>query len=112
MQEFITNSDIVIFAGCAAAIYERTMRGKDQVIYMGQPFIFDKYVQLTNGIEKRIWRCNQWWNKKCRARIYTIGDLVTPINKLHTHADIIKRKKRTTKKRVALDIDEAIISTI
>ncbi|XP_055704552.1 modifier of mdg4-like isoform X23 [Phlebotomus papatasi] len=98
--------------GCAAAIYERTMRGKDQVIYMGQPFIFDKYVQLTNGIEKRIWRCNQWWNKKCRARIYTIGDLVTPINKLHTHADIIKRKKRTTKKRVALDIDEAIIATI
>ncbi|XP_059611358.1 modifier of mdg4-like isoform X16 [Phlebotomus argentipes] len=98
--------------GCAAAIYERTMRGKDQVIYMGQPFIFDKYVQLSNGIEKRIWRCNQWWNKKCRARIYTIGDLVTPINKLHTHADIIKRKKRTTKKRVELDIDGTIITTI
>ncbi|XP_055695338.1 modifier of mdg4-like isoform X17 [Lutzomyia longipalpis] len=98
--------------GCAAAIYERTMRGKDQVIYMGQPFIFDKFVQLSNGIEKRIWRCNQWWNKKCRARIYTIGDIVTPINKLHTHADIIKRKKRTIKKKVELDIDGTIITTI
>ncbi|GAB0086323.1 FLYWCH-type domain-containing protein [Sergentomyia squamirostris] len=41
------------------------MRGKDQVIYMGQPFIFDKYVQLTTGVQKKVWRCNQWWSQRC-----------------------------------------------
>lgn len=38
------------------------------------------------------------WNKKCRARVYTIGDIITPLQKLHTHEDIIYRKKRVAKK--------------
>lgn len=38
------------------------------------------------------------WNNKCRARVYTIGDRVTPLNKYHTHEDIIHRKKRVSKK--------------
>lgn len=42
---------------------------------------------------------NSRWNKKCRARVYTIGDNVTPLNKYHTHEDIIHRKKRVPKKR-------------
>lgn len=38
------------------------------------------------------------WNKKCRARVFTIGDIVTPLNKYHTHEDIIHRKKRVSKR--------------
>lgn len=45
------------------------------------------------------------WNKKCRARVYTIGDNVTPLNKYHTHEDIIHRKKRVAKKRPDDDKD-------
>lgn len=56
-------------------------------------------INLNDGSLKRLWRCNQWWNKKCRARVYTIGDRVTPLNKYHTHEDIIHRKKRVSKKR-------------
>lgn len=55
---------------------------------------------LTDGLEKKLWRCNQWWNKRCRARVYTIGDIVTPLNKYHTHEDIIRRKKRIAKKKI------------
>jgi hypothetical protein len=75
------------------------MRGKEQLIYQGQPFIFEKLMRLHDGKCKKIWRCNQWWNEKCRARVFTIDQLVTPLNKFHTHEDIIKRKRRTVKKQ-------------
>lgn len=47
------------------------------------------------------------WNKKCRSRVYTVGDIVTPLNKYHTHEEIIHRKKRVTKKKDLLENDEA-----
>lgn len=50
--------------------------------------------------------CINRWNKKCRARVYTIGDVITPLQKLHTHEDIIHRKKRVAKKNVKRDKDE------
>lgn len=75
------------------------MRGKDQLLYLGQPFIFEKNVK-SQCYEKKIWRCNQWWNQKCRARVYTIENLITPINKFHTHEDVITRKQRTKKERL------------
>lgn len=31
--------------------------------------------------------------------MYTVGDVVTPLNKYHTHEEIIHRKKRVAKKR-------------
>lgn len=37
--------------------------------------------------------------------MYTVGDLVTPLNKYHTHEEIIHRKKRVTKKRQPDDKD-------
>lgn len=76
------------------AVFTRTMRDKDQVIYHGQPYILDKEVPLKSGSLKRIWRCNQWWRQKCRARIYTVGGSVWPMKNLHTHQDVVKRKKR------------------
>lgn len=39
------------------------------------------------------------WNKKCRSRVFTVGDIITPLNKFHTHEEIIHRKKRVTKKK-------------
>lgn len=74
------------------------MRGKDQLMYLGQPFIFEKTIRNTEFGDKKIWRCNQWWSQKCRARVYTVGKFVTPLNKFHTHVDVIKRKRRMTKK--------------
>lgn len=74
------------------------MRGKEQLIYMGQPFIFEKLIHDKNGQLKKIWRCNQWWNEKCRARVYTIDKFITPLNKFHTHTEVIKRKQRIGKK--------------
>lgn len=71
------------------------------MIFCGQPFVYEKRVVLPNGTEKKLWRCNQWWNQKCRARVYTIDDVITPLNKYHTHEDIVKRKKRVAKKRDA-----------
>lgn len=35
---------------------------------------------------------------KCRARVYTIGGIITTLNKYHTHEEIIYRKKRVSKK--------------
>lgn len=43
-----------------------------------------------------LWTCR--WNKKCRARVYTIDGIITTLNKYHTHEDIIYRKKRVSKK--------------
>lgn len=77
----------------------RTIRGKDKVIYHGHPFLFDTVVRSAGGAEKRIWRCGQWWNGKCRARVYTIGDYVYPLKKSHTHQEIIMRKKRVAIKK-------------
>lgn len=53
---------------------------------------------MAGGTYKKLWRCNQWWNKRCRARVFTIGDTITPLNKFHTHEDIIRRKKRVSRK--------------
>lgn len=80
------------------------MRGKEQLLYLGQPFVFEKLVITQNAIPKKIWRCNQWWNQKCRARVYTIENVITPLNRYHTHSDIIKRKRRVTKKKATIVI--------
>lgn len=82
------------------AIFTTTMRGKEQLLYLGQPFVFEKLVVTSTAQSKKIWRCNQWWNQKCRARVYTIGNLITPLNRYHTHSDIVKRKRRVTKKKI------------
>ncbi|XP_035777049.1 modifier of mdg4-like isoform X29 [Anopheles albimanus] len=79
------------------AIFSTTMRGKQQLLYHGQPFVFEKEVPQGSAEPKQIWRCNQWWNQKCRARVYTIAKLVTPLNGYHTHSDIVKRKQRVVK---------------
>ncbi|XP_031625135.1 modifier of mdg4-like isoform X9 [Contarinia nasturtii] len=81
------------------AVYTQTTRGKEQLIFMGQPFIYEKSIRLPDGETKKLWRCNQWWNKKCRARVFTIADKVTPLQLYHKHTEIIYRKKRVTKKR-------------
>lgn len=87
------------------AVFSQTTRGKEQLIFCGQPFIYEKRVSLPDGEVKKLWRCNQWWNKKCRARVYTIRDIVTPLNKYHTHEDIIRRKKRIAKKKIRAPIE-------
>ncbi|XP_036216989.2 uncharacterized protein [Bactrocera oleae] len=79
----------------SVAIYSATSRGRVQLIYGGQPFIFEKILKLATGEEKKFWRCNQWWNQKCRSRVYTINDIVMPLNRYHTHEEIVRRKKRT-----------------
>lgn len=48
--------------------------------------------------------------------MYTINNDVTPLNKYHTHEDIIHRKKRVTKKRKGDDknygdVDYLVVST-
>nr|NP_788703.1 modifier of mdg4, isoform V [Drosophila melanogaster]AAO41585.1 modifier of mdg4, isoform V [Drosophila melanogaster]CAB85484.1 mod(mdg4)62.3 [Drosophila melanogaster] len=78
----------------SVAIYSATSRGRMQLIYGGQPFIFEKTLKLSSGEEKRFWRCNQWWNQKCRSRVFTINDVVCPLNRFHTHEEIVRRKKR------------------
>ena len=75
------------------------MRGKTQLLFQGQPFVLEKIMKKGEA-EKKIWRCNQWWNEKCRARVYTINDIITPLNRFHTHEDIIKRKPRTKKPKI------------
>uniref|UniRef100_A0A182PMZ2 FLYWCH-type domain-containing protein n=1 Tax=Anopheles epiroticus TaxID=199890 RepID=A0A182PMZ2_9DIPT len=80
------------------AVFSTTMRGKEQLVYKGQPFVFEKLVLTATGQSKKIWRCNQWWNQKCRARVYTIDDHITPLNRYHTHSDIVKRKQRVAKR--------------
>lgn len=82
------------------ARYSQTTRGKTQLLYLGQPFVFEKDVKGHNNVvERKIWRCNQWWNEKCRARVYTVDDRITPLNKFHTHSHVINRKPRINKKR-------------
>lgn len=105
--------DLIAFADYDAemykAIFSQTTRGKQQLLFCGQPFIYEKRVLLRDGIEKKLWRCNQWWNRRCRARVFTIGDAITPLNKYHTHEDIIRRKKRIVKKKTepVEQVDEA-----
>lgn len=79
------------------AIYSATSRGRVQLIYGGQPFIFEKNLKLAGGEEKKYWRCNQWWNQRCRSRVFTIKDTVVPLNRYHTHEEIVRRKKRVRK---------------
>lgn len=97
---FILDTDGDLFK----AIFSQTTRGKEQLIFCGQPFIYEKRVHLPDGEVKKLWRCNQWWNKRCRARVYTIRGVVTPLNKYHTHEEIIRRKKRIAKKKVIAPI--------
>lgn len=82
------------------AKFSQTSRGKTQLLYLGQPFVFEKSVKDSNGKtpERKVWRCNQWWNEKCRARVFTIEDRITPLNQFHTHSQIINRKRRVTNK--------------
>lgn len=80
-----------------AAVYSATSRGRIQLIYGGQPFIFEKKIKLATNEEKKYWRCNQWWNQKCRSRVCTINDMVFPLNRYHTHEEIVRRKKRVRK---------------
>lgn len=47
--------------------------------------------------------------------MYTIGDTVTPLNKYHTHEEIIYRKKRVAKKQGKddkdyIDVDYLLVS--
>lgn len=93
------------------ARYSQTTRGKTQLLYLGQPFVFEKDVKgQNNKLEKKIWRCNQWWNEKCRARVYTINHRITPLNKFHTHSHVINRKPRVSKKkRVASASDMLVV---
>lgn len=90
------------------AEFSQTTRGRDQLIFCGQPFIYEKGITLPNGTYKKLWRCNQWWNKKCRARVFTIDDTVTPLNKYHTHEDIIRRKKRVSRKTKLTEYIEVV----
>lgn len=86
------------------ARYSQTTRGKTQLLYLGQPFVFEKNVKGNhNTQEKKIWRCNQWWNEKCRARVSTINDIIKPLNKFHTHSHVINRKPRVPKKKISVD---------
>ncbi|XP_026845151.1 GATA-type transcription factor SRE1 [Drosophila persimilis] len=81
-----------------------------QLIYGGQPFIFEKTLKLSSGEEKRYWRCNQWWNQKCRSRVFTVNDIVCPLNRFHTHEEIVRRKKRV--RRVPVDTEAVSKSTV
>lgn len=85
------------------AIFSHTTRGREQLIFCGQPFVYEKQNTLANGQVKKLWRCNQWWNKRCRARVYTINNVVSTLNKFHTHEEIIRRKKRVAKKKEKTD---------
>lgn len=70
------------------AIFHSTIRGRPKLIYMGQPYVFEK----QSG-DRKLWRCNQWWNaRKCRARAYTMGNIVGPVQKYHTHEDVVYHK--------------------
>lgn len=91
------------------ARYSQTTRGKTQLLYLGQPFVFEKDVKGNNNkVERKIWRCNQWWNEKCRARVFTLNERITALNKFHTHSHVINRKPRVSKKKsIAMIVDVA-----
>ncbi|XP_070506015.1 modifier of mdg4-like isoform X29 [Chironomus tepperi] len=87
------------------AKYSQTTRGKTQLIFLGQPFVFEKDVKGHNNvIERKIFRCNRWWDMKCRARVYVSNDRITPLNKYHTHSHVINRKSRTSKKKMFSEV--------
>ncbi|XP_052889312.1 modifier of mdg4-like isoform X19 [Anopheles moucheti] len=94
------------------AVFTKTMRGKEQLLYMGQPFVFEKLVLTHLGQSKKIWRCNQWWNQKCRARVYTIDRQITPLNGYHTHSEIVKRKQRVVKRDKTATSSEAVTGNV
>lgn len=81
------------------------MRGKIQLIYQGQPFVLEKVITKGDN-ERKIWRCNQWWNEKCRARVFTVNNIITPLNRFHTHEDIIRRKPRTKKPKIEIYVTD------
>lgn len=95
------------------AIFSHTTRGREQLVFCGQPFVYEKQNTLPNGDVKKLWRCNQWWNKRCRARVYTVNNVVSTLNKYHTHEEIIKRKKRVSKpKKEKNDANETEVFTL
>uniref|UniRef100_A0A182MES3 BEN domain-containing protein n=1 Tax=Anopheles culicifacies TaxID=139723 RepID=A0A182MES3_9DIPT len=94
------------------AVFTTTMRGKEQLVYMGQPFVFEKLVLTHAGQPKKIWRCNQWWNQKCRARVYTIDRHITTLNGYHTHAEIVTRKQRVAKREKTVCSDGTLNSNL
>lgn len=47
--------------GMYKAVYAQTTRGKDQLLFCGQPFIYEKSIRLPNDQLKKLWRCNQWY---------------------------------------------------
>lgn len=60
-------------------------------------------MKLETGEEKKYWRCNQWWNQKCRSRVFTVNNVITPLNSQHTHVDIVRRKKRVRKQKIMVE---------
>lgn len=94
---FTNPAIIFVILDATVAVYSATSRGRIQLIYGGQPFIFEKKIKLATNEEKKYWRCNQWWNQKCRSRVCTISDMVIPLNRFHTHEEIVRRKKRVRK---------------
>lgn len=56
------------------AIYSQTTRGKEQLLFCGQPFIYEKSVRMPSGEMKKFWRCNQWYEPDSVVfyEIYTI----------------------------------------
>lgn len=63
-------------------------------------------MKMKYGGEKRYWRCNQWWSRKCRARVYTVGDEVFPLKAEHTHTDVGTRKKREKRQKPVVEVGE------
>lgn len=46
------------------AVFTQTTRGKDQLLYCGQPYVYEKRIMLPDGQLKRLWRCNQWYENR------------------------------------------------
>lgn len=87
------------------------MRGKTQLLYNGQPYIYEKVINNQDGSERKFWRCNQWWNHKCRARLFTVQNRIRHLNKVHTHSDVIKRKRRVVRKKPIAQVEDAVVQS-
>lgn len=62
------------------AVYTTTSRGRIQLMYCGQSYYFER-----TSKEKTYWVCSQNRNQNCRARLYTINHIITPVNMQHKH---------------------------
>lgn len=54
---YVANSDMY------EAVYTQTTRGKEQLLFCGYPFIYEKSMRLPTNETKKIWRCNQWYDE-------------------------------------------------